>query len=252
MDFTKLAFPTDIHAPFQNDRAVDVACQIMFDFDPEIVPAGSDGIDHYRVSSFDKDPARVKALTWQKEIDVWKKIQRKINDATPNAKRRPWISGNHEDRARRYVWAHPDLYGFDFFKEENLFSFADLGLEASEDNEVVINNLLVVKHGDRVSKFSAYTAKAELINEAYAICTLTGHTHRGGVHYQTTRFGVVKAAEGFCLCDTKPDYVKNPNWQLGIMLAEISDTFVNFEPVEFWTDENDAVHARWRGKSYRS
>ena len=59
----KLAFVTDEHHPFQDDHARSVALKIVQDFDPDMVVCGSDGIDFYQVSHFDKNPERVKART---------------------------------------------------------------------------------------------------------------------------------------------------------------------------------------------
>ena len=67
----KIAFPTDEHFPFQNDRAREVALKIVQDFGPDVVPAGSDGLDFYKLSRFDRDPARMKAHSLQEEIQMW-------------------------------------------------------------------------------------------------------------------------------------------------------------------------------------
>ena len=57
---TRLVFPTDEHFPFQDEHARSVALQITADFQPEIRIAGSDGLDFYGLSKFDKDPHRMK------------------------------------------------------------------------------------------------------------------------------------------------------------------------------------------------
>ncbi len=53
---TRLVFPTDEHFPFQDEHARSVALQIVADFQPEVRIAGSDGLDFYALSKFDKDP----------------------------------------------------------------------------------------------------------------------------------------------------------------------------------------------------
>lgn len=244
----KVAFPTDEHHPFQDDKAIDVALRIVEDFQPDEIVVGSDGMDFYSVSKFSKDPERLKGGRLQEEIDSWKAAQRKWMDAAPDAKRH-YVTGNHEDRLNKYLWDHPELYGLDVLRLPNLLDFASLNLEKIED-EVVFGDKLVIKHGSVVRKHSAYTARGEIEAEMYAISTLTGHTHRGGTHMATSRRGVVQAVEGFCLCDLEPAYIKGrPNWQQGIVLATVTSFGVQFEPVPFFKKRN-RVHAIWRGKEY--
>src|SRR5690349_10633703 len=99
----KIAFPTDEHFPFQDNKAREVALKIVRDFNPDILPAGSDGLDFYKLSRFDRDPQRMKQTTMQSEIMMWQKAQREWNDAAPNA-RRPYIPGNHEERWNKTIW----------------------------------------------------------------------------------------------------------------------------------------------------
>jgi predicted phosphodiesterase len=244
----KVAFPSDEHHPYQDDKAIDVALKIVEDFKPDEIVVGSDGVDFYSISKFSKDPARMKGRQLQDEINSWKATQRKWIDAAPDAKRH-YITGNHEDRLEKYIWDHPELHGLDALLLHSLLGFDELGLDEVED-EIVYGNKLVIKHGTVVRKHSAYTARGELEGEMYAISTLTGHTHRGGTHMATSRFGMVQAVEGFCLCDLNPPYIKGkPNWQQGIVLATVSDFGVHFEPIPFFKKRGKTL-ALWRGKQH--
>lgn len=244
----KIAFPTDEHHPYQDDKAIEVALRIVEDFQPDEIVVGSDGIDFYSVSKFSKDPVRLKGNNLQDEINSWKATQRKWIDAAPNAKRR-YITGNHEDRLEKYIWDHPELHGLDALRLPSLLGFDGLGLTKIED-EIAYGDKLVVKHGTVVRTHSAYTAKGELEKEMYSVSTLTGHTHRGGTHMATSRIGVVQAVEGFCLCDQNPSYIKGrPNWQQGIVLATVSDFGVHFEQIPFFKKRSKTL-AIWRGKQY--
>jgi len=100
-----------------------------------------------------------------------------------------------------------------------------------------------------VRKNSAYSARAELEREFYAVSTISGHTHRGGSYFVTTRFGVKQAHEGFCLCRLDPEYVVNPDWQQGIVLAEVINSNLIVEPIPFY-DSYGKKSAVWRGKEY--
>lgn len=243
-DTKRIAFPTDIHAPYQDKYAVALAVNIVKEFNPDVLICGSDAVDFYSISSFNKDPKR--KLSLQDEIDVWKEIQKELTSVSPNADR-IFIPGNHEDRLRRYLWTHPEMDSLDVLVLGTLLGLSEVGVKSLSD-EVVIGELLV-KHGKYVRKESAYSARAEIENERFSINVMTGHTHRGGTYYAKTRSGVVRADECFCLCDMDVDYVKNPNWQQGIVVATIVKGKPMIEPILFHGSGKD-IFAYWREKVY--
>jgi len=250
----KVAFPTDEHYPFQDDNARHVALQIVRDFDPDLLICGSDGVDFYSISSFDKDPKR--SFNIQHEINCWQAGMREWISAAPNA-RKFYIPGNHEDRLRRYLWRHPEMSGLTVLSLHRLLELDFMGIEYEEaiigenygQSEVEVGPL-VVKHGTVVRKHSAYTARGEMEKEFYSVPVLfTGHTHRGGTHMATTRSGIVRAYECFCLCDTNPAYVNKSNWQQGLVLATIYGTLVQVEAIPF-IEVNGVKSAVWRDSVY--
>lgn len=251
---TKIIFPTDEHCPYQDNAAISVAMQIAQDFDPDVRIAGSDGLDFYAVSTFNKDPGRLKNYGLQREIDVWRSIQRGWIDATPNAKAF-YLVGNHEIRLPRYLMANPELHDLEVLQLPNLLDLRSLGIhwewsKGEEANkELFVHNKLVIKHGKYVRKYSAQTAKAELEAEFHAVSVATGHTHRGGSYFATTRNGLVQAYECFCLCDTNPAYVQNPNWQQGITLFEVTADNLSVEQIPF-SRKRGKTRGVWRGKEY--
>lgn len=253
MKKTKVVFPTDEHFPYQDDYARELALKIASDFDPDVRIAGSDGVDFYSLSKFDKNPKRKKSIDY--EIDLWRMGQFEWQDATPNAVA-VFILGNHELRLQRYLWRHEEIAELralqipQFLGLDSLKIVYDDSEHEMANREVRFGNL-IIKHGSLVRKHSAYAARGELEREFYRVNTLTGHTHRGGVTYASTREGIVQGVEGFCLCDLNPPYVSNPNWQQGIILAEVyDDGNVSFEPVLFRRRIGE-IFTYWRGKEYR-
>ena len=252
----KVLFATDAHVPFQDKWAVELALKIGEDYDPDLRVAGSDGLDFYTLSRFDKDPSRGKRITLQDEIYQWQVMEQVWNDACPRAKAR-YLLGNYEIRLRRYIWNKaPEISSLDGLRFENTLALDALGI-AYEDFSIETNNqeidigCLVIKHGTYARKHSGWSVKAELENEFYAMNILAGHSHRAAQYFVTTRRGMVKGVEGFCLCDMHPPYIagSNPNWQQSITLAEVHDETVNFELIPF-ERVNGALRARWRAKEY--
>ncbi len=125
----KIAFPTDEHFPFQDEKARSLALKIVSDFAPDLLICGSDGIDFYAISSYDKNPERAK-VNLQEEIDTWRKGQLEWRDAAPNAKRK-FIPGNHEDRLRRYLWRHPEIASLSTMTLPRVLDLDSLGIEYS-------------------------------------------------------------------------------------------------------------------------
>ena len=230
-------------------KAVELALRITEDFNPDVRIAGSDGVDFYSLSSFDKSPDRISSL--QEEIDSWTATQRKWIDASPKAKVY-FLVGNHEDRLRKWLWKHPEFYGLKCLSLESLFSFDKLGIKMGdkEGKEVIFHDRLVITHGSTVRKWSGYTARGEAEKRRYSISAMTGHTHRGGRFFTTTRDGIIEALECFCLCSLEPEYCCDPDWQQGIVFATTNKDYVSFDMIPFHRKGSKYV-ARWRGKEYR-
>jgi hypothetical protein len=244
----KVAFPTDEHFPFQDEKAREVALKIVRDFNPDVMPAGSDGLDFYRLSKFDRDPSRMKSETMQTEFDMWSRGQREWKDAAPNAKRQ-WIPGNHEFRFQRELWKteFSSLRALEF---GNVLELEKLGIDSTPVDEIDLGALLI-RHGEIVRANSAYSARGELEKQRFQISTLTGHTHRGGMFMTTGRGRTLFGVEGFCLCKLDPWYGTGPyDWQQGIVLVTIHlDDVLQFEQIPF-SRKLGKVVAHWRDKEY--
>jgi len=251
----KIAFPTDEHFPFQDERARSIALEIVRDFNPDVLISGSDGVDFYALSKFSKNPKRISSF--QEDINSWKEGQKEWKDAAPEATR-VFLKGNHEDRLRKWLWDHPEAHSLEALKLSSLLDLEKQGISFSDDGEsdwcdweFTVGGTLVVRHGGVVRKGSSMSARAELDSERYSISILTGHTHRGGSIYARTRKGVVQAHECFCLCGLEPEYVRHPDWQQGIVLAEVHEGSLTVEPVPF-SNLRSIKHAIWREKEYRA
>jgi predicted phosphodiesterase len=243
----RCAFVTDEHHPYQDEHARSVALQIVREFKPEQIIVGSDGVDFYNLSRFDKNPDRIKEGL-QKEIDSWKRGVKEWKCASPRAKLR-WIRGNHEDRLRQYMWQHPELYTVTALKLENLLGLPELGI--TDNGEEIVYNNLVVRHGTKVRPLSGASVRSEIEKERFAFSILMGHVHRGGSVFYTIRDRVIQGQEGFCLCKTDPEYAPFPDWQQGIVLFDVDANGVTFEPVHI-TSFRHRKRAVWRGKEYLS
>jgi hypothetical protein len=224
--------------------------RITEDYKPHVRITGSDGVDFYSLSAFDKNPERI--LSLQSEIDIWCETQRKWLDAAPRAKNY-FIIGNHEDRLRRWLWKHPELSSLSCLSLDNLFQFKQLKIQLGENEGQEVNffDQLVITHGTTVRKWSGYTARGEAEKRRYSVSVMTGHTHRGGMFCTTVRDRLCYALECFCLCSQTPEYTYSPDWQQGIVFAEVDKDYVSFDMIPFQVVRGKHT-ARWRGKEYKS
>lgn len=214
----------DLHVPYHDPRAIDLAVRVVEVWMPDQVIFNGDIGDFYAVSQYDKDPARLMDGGLQEEVNQVRRILRRFKAAlerrtrikTVLPKRRIIVKpGNHEDRLRRYLWKHPELYGMSALQIPELYGLREEDIEYEEDDTILANGALHLSHGTRVRQKAGYTATAELEAVMYGYGTKTGHTHRLGTVYARTPDGYVSASEGGCLC-LDSSYVRKPNWQLGV------------------------------------
>lgn len=207
---------SDLHTPYHDMYAVELACKAAEIVRPTRLVIAGDLIDCYQLSRFDKDPKRV-TDNLQRELDKAGELLAMLRSAVGNNCCMAFLPGNHEQRLYKYLCRNPELASLRVLELPSLLGLAAHGIEYHEWEFLPLKTL-VVKHGDRVRKWSGYTARAELENERFAVSTMTGHTHRLGSHYVTHRTGYVAGWENGCLCDVHPEYVRNPDWQQGFSI----------------------------------
>ena len=201
-----------------------------------------DFMDMYSISKFDRNPERVTNL--QTEFNQGREIlERIVTTIMPNYKR--WVTipnpgylgtnngdvkfmeGNHEDRLRKFIWNNPVLSGCIDIKDK--LGIKDLGIDYyGYGKNFVYKDRLIYTHGNKINKFSGYTAKNML--DDFGMSVIFGHTHRLGSHYRTDYGGAKEAVENGCLCDKElaMEWFRKEviNWQSAIsVISWIEDRF---------------------------
>ena len=222
----------DFHVPFEDKRAVGVAFNFCREIQPDVIVI-HEVHDFYAISKFSRDPRRLNSL--QEELDEVEIYLAKLRKACPDAKIK-FLNSNHLMRLKKYIWNHAaELSSLRALELPNLIPFDRYGIDFSD---VYVHGDVLFKHGTRVHKFSAYTAKNEYTDEGMS--GASGHTHRVGLFCRTERGGVYDWMECGCLCDLTPEYMegKVADWQHGFGMGI-------FEP-----DGNYILHP-FRMKDYR-
>ena len=219
IEHRKVLVHADIHFPFQDQKILDLIYLFADWWKPDTIIHGGDLMDFYRLSKFSKDPSPPDML--DREFEA---ARNHLKILLLLAQEVHLIEGNHEARLNKYLNdCAPELKsltqaatGEVLLTVENILGLNEMGIEfiKMRGREAYKRyNDILVGHFNKVSKHSAYTAKA--LVEDKGISIIQHHTHRGGVYYKTVIGGQLVGIENFCTCDIHPSYIQNPNWQQG-------------------------------------
>lgn len=230
--FEKAICCGDWHIPFHDERLFELFWEFLAYFNPDFIFLLGDLNDWYDLSKFDKNPKRTGKI--KEELALTRLFLKKIHEISPKSTKK-MVKGNHEDRLRRYLWRHSEIasLGDEYLNIPQLLKLNEFNIEYSDTG--FDYHGIYISHGDRLSKYSAYSAKLSMDDNG---CNLIrGHSHRGGTHYKTTwrrsKPQHYVAHESFCMCRLDPEYIDRPNWQQGwicIYVDKESDYF-QIEPV---------------------
>ncbi len=234
----------DLHIPFQDQRALREVELFLGDLQPDMILYVGDIADFYELSKFDKNPARANSL--QKDMNAVDAMFKRHSKLCPNA-RKILTYGNHEDRLRRFLWSKGEaLASLETNTVEYQYKLKENGVEwVAYEEGLMINDRLMVSHGDLIRAHSAYTAKG--MSDKHGGSGIHGHSHRLGSYYKRNRFGIYGWWENGCLCLLDPDWCTNPNWQQGFSL-------IHFTGDRFWIEQCQIIKRRfmYAGKLYGS
>ena len=209
-------FLGDWHYPLADLHTVEIVFKFLPWFKPHIIFVLGDFLDCGSISKFLGDPDR--ALSLQDDCDKGAAVLKRLRKTCPRATIK-LMEGNHERRIVKYLWSGAkELSKLRCLQLPSLLGLADISALYYDVYQPVKWHGLHVEHGDRVSKHSAYTAKAML--EARGVSGISGHTHRLGAHFRTDESGMKAWWENGCLCQLNPDYIIGAsNWQQGFSIG---------------------------------
>jgi len=273
-------FP-DQQIPFHDERACDIALQILRDVNPSIVVNLGDMIDFPNYSRFEQE-LRFQQTT-QLSIDLAHQHLAQQRAAAPNAKIIV-LEGNHDRRLQKSV----TQYHMDLFKLRRanapeswpvlslpfLLCLDELGVEyvpGYPAGEYYIQDYIKVIHGRRTG---ARGTVAKRVVDDERVTTITGHTHRFEMVGKSTNTRAGKkdnyALTLGCLCKTdgtvpsvysSTDHDGNPilrheDWQqmIGVLHWDDSGLPFEFHPVFIWDMDSKGgkKQALYNGRTYKA
>lgn len=219
----------DIHVPYHDERAWNIACQIADITNPHIVVDHGDTLDCENLSKYPKRPGRRHSLDDERQIAAG--LFGDMTGITPNA-RHIWLEGNHEERIKRVVWsaaesnsALNDIFTLpevqDALEWGSLLGLDSLGWEVVRyPQHELLYDRFICAHGSIVRKDSSLSARAQY--EKYNKSGASGHTHRMGSYHHTNYANPRVWIEIGMLGQVRTDYVDHANWQQGLLVLSWS------------------------------
>lgn len=227
-----ILFISDIHFPFHEKRALEIALKHRPKERDCIIICG-DLFDFPSLSKFRKRPDM---LFIKDAIDTGKAFFKHLRKEFPKS-RIIFYTGNHDVRYEGYIYDHaPALFGLEFTKLEWLLKLNELGVEYVENGIGLKCGSLHILHGNETS------AKSGGINVARTIMLRTfsnvicGHFHRTQYTSVNDMDKKEKAINIVgCLCGLKPRWLPNNEWNWG------------FAEIDFWGKEFEVHNKRILG-----
>jgi predicted phosphodiesterase len=240
-----VAFVSDIHAPFEDKKAIDLTEKILADVRPDVVFFGGDIVDCYAVSDFSKDPRRV--VRFQEEFDAAYEIMGRFMQHIPALERGYFIFGNHERRWSRLLNASPALISLRDLRLENLLRLDKLDIKLVK-GDFKIGELFYM-HGDEFQGGGVYPARSGYLASFGNI--IFGHYHKAQVFYNRLKDGTTHGSfANPCLCELKQEYVRGVSkWQQGFSIVTYYGKLFRVETIVFFTD-GAKMYGAYGGKLY--
>lgn len=263
--------------PFHDERAIDIALQIVKDINPTDIVVLGDFMDLPTHGRFEMTEEY--AHTMNLSLAYGHRMLATLRALAPKANI-VYLEGNHEKRLEKANKANM-LFNFGIRQEGNLENFPVLSIphllsldrlgvkyiEGYPAGKYWLNQRLQVIHGQKVNSSGSTAAKLAKSENA---STIMGHIHRIESHYDTQNVyegGRTNAAfSPGCLCridGAVPSYhngnrlsgqpVKNfENWAQGLAVVSFveGDGPFNYEQIYINTHEN--YRTMYRGKVYET
>jgi predicted phosphodiesterase len=216
----KLAVFSDLHIPYHNPQAVEVAIRHLKNAKCNVLLINGDLGDFYACSRHEKDPRRRLA----DELDAIRQFLFWLRSQFPK-QRILYKIGNHETNLERYLMREaPVLLGVPDFTIRDVLKLDSFKIEVVESLQLIQAGKLSIYHGHELPQgMSSPVNPARGLWMRVQETILCGHWHRTSEHTETT--GISRKVSSCwsvgCLCDLSPDYAIVNRWNHGFAIVDI-------------------------------
>lgn len=214
----KILFLSDIHIPYHDIKALELAINYGIKHGANAVYLNGDTMDCYQASRFIKD-RRLRQL--DEELELTRMFFKALKEAIPAPIY--YKIGNHEVRWENYLKTNaPALLGIADFELSNVLRFGEYGITEIKDRQMAYAGGLALLHGHEFghSVFSPVNPARGLYLRAKD-SSVIGHHHQTSEHSEKSLDGTVtKTWSVGCLCGLQPEYMPYNKWNHGFAFIE--------------------------------
>ncbi len=220
----KILVLSDIHIPYHDVEAVQLAVEKGISEGCDTVYLNGDILDFFGLSFHEKDARKRPGV--KQEIEMAKEFFQYLRYKFPKANIY-FKPGNHEHRLERYlVIKAPELLDCEEFKLNILLELEKFKIIFIDKRTKVYFGDLLVEHGDRMKSGGVNPAKT-LFNK-YKRHVLCGHFHRKSEHIEKIYDGkLISTFSTGCLCELEPEFFEVNNHVHGMAIVTMDGD--NFE-----------------------
>jgi len=205
----KLLVLSDLHIPYQDNKAIEVALDYGKQQKIDAIVINGDLIDFYDLSRFDKLERKYSV---SEELEMVKEFLQVIKDEfnVPIY----FLMGNHDNRLEKYLANKaPELLNVEEFRLEKLLEAQKFNMKVFKERTILKAGKLNIVHGHLLLRgiFAPVNpARGSFLKAKSSV--IIGHTHKVSTHSETTMNGkhIVCYSTG-CLCELNPDYAPYAN-----------------------------------------
>lgn len=233
----KLLILSDVHIPYHNIKALELAIKYGKDRGCNAVVLNGDIMDCYALSRYEKDPRKRR---FAQELEDTRQflgyLKQELNCPIY------YKLGNHEERYEAYLRIKaPEILDIEEFRLDVLLRFGEYGAQLISDKRIIKAGKLNVLHGHEFGRsvFSPVNPARGYYNRAKS-SMIAGHNHQTSEHTESNLNGkIVTCWSTGCLCELHPAYMPINKWNYGF-------AFVTLEGEEFDVDNLRIINSKIR------
>ncbi len=218
LDATKTLIISDLHIPYQINKAVELAINYGIDRGANCVLINGDLIDFANISRFEKD-WRMRSVV--EEFEAVRQFLYYLRHKFPRAKI-VFKEGNHDERWEKFLYNKaPEIFDDAEFHLDIKLRFGELGIDHVKDKRPITIGKLWVLHGHELAGGAGGVNPSRSTFLKTTTSCLVGHYHKTSQHTETTMSGdVISVNSVGCLCDLNPLYMPINRFNLGFAFCE--------------------------------
>lgn len=212
---------SDIHVPYHNEKAIELALDYGKDEKINTIFLGGDIMDFYQISRFDKNPT---LTSLKQEFEDTRQLFAYLRYRFPDALIY-FKLGNHEIRWEKFLMKKaPQLFDMAEFKLDVILRFAEYKINlAGPPMGFVEAGKLFILHGHEFSggAYSPVNPAKGFFNKT-GISVIAGHHHRSSTHTSKQLDNkLITTYSTSCFCELRPDFMPINDWRHGGAIIKI-------------------------------